>query len=90
MLSPHSVLFLFIQMHHDEMGVRSDSLLFQFIYAKRRPSFLLKLILVIIYLKNTKTYSQEVHCHSTFICKLNPDKGQGFILHLSHEIGLQK
>ena len=46
MLSPHSVLFLFIQMHHDEMGVRSDSLTFQFIYVKRRPSFLLKLILV--------------------------------------------
>ena len=46
MLTPHSVLFLFIQMHHDEMGVRSDSLTFQFIYAKRRPSFLLKLILV--------------------------------------------
>ena len=42
MLSPHSVLFLFSQMHHDEMGVRSDSLY----YAKRRPSFLLKLILV--------------------------------------------
>ena len=26
MFSPHSVLFLFSQMHHDEMGVRSDSL----------------------------------------------------------------
>ena len=25
---------------HDEMGVRSDSLTFKFIYAKRRPSFL--------------------------------------------------
>ena len=33
-------------MNHDEMGVRSDFLTFLFIYAKRRPSFLLKLILV--------------------------------------------
>ena len=40
--------FLFSQMHHDEMGVRSDSLTFYFIYAKRRPSFLLKLILVLV------------------------------------------
>ena len=47
MLSPRSVLFLFSQMHHDGMGVRSDSLTFYFIYAKRRPSFLLKLILVL-------------------------------------------
>ena len=30
-------------------GVRSDSLTFLFIYAKRRPSFLLKLILVCVY-----------------------------------------
>ena len=28
MFSPHSVLFLFSQMRHDEMGVRSDSLTF--------------------------------------------------------------
>ena len=46
--------FLFIQMHHDEMGVRSDSLTFQFIYAKRRPSFLLRLILVLKYSQTNK------------------------------------
>ena len=40
---------------HDEMGVRSDSLTFKFIYAKRRPSFLLKLILVTSNLMRKKT-----------------------------------
>ena len=30
----------FSHMNHDEMGVRSDSLTFKFIYAKRRPCFL--------------------------------------------------
>ena len=56
MLSPRSILFLFSQMHHDEMGVRrSDSLTFYFIYAKRRPSFLLNLILVNTLLQNKLT-----------------------------------
>ena len=31
-----------------QSNVRSDSLTFYFIYAKRRPSFLLKLILVLL------------------------------------------
>ena len=39
-LTAQRFFFLFSQMNHDEMGVRSDSLTFKFIYAKRRPSFL--------------------------------------------------
>ena len=42
------MLFLFSHMSHDEIEVQSDSLTFLFIYAKRIPSFLLKLILVFI------------------------------------------
>ena len=33
-------------MNHDETGVQSDCLTLLFIYGKRRPNFLLKLILV--------------------------------------------
>ena len=49
-------------MNHDEMGVRSDSLTFKFIYAKRRPSFLYKLILV---LYKSGVYG-GIHCTDMF------------------------
>ena len=53
------MIFLFSHMNHDVRVVQSDSLPLYFIYAKRRPSFSLKLIFEEKYNRHGECYGYK-------------------------------